>query len=563
MARADAKTACSKCNISVSGSLQQHEKNYHAESMTVSYTAEGSETATTLRLERNEETGQFECPFCNKTWITCSSARSHFYRHTGDCNNSDGDLSSTGESDIEDSTIAAIKMKPTELNTVFPEPASHPQRGFDESILRALRQSGSSPSERNKALWIVDSLKLQPFALVNNNSQVEEIALTHSDNLTPFITNSQDQPVRIKNISTGKKRTWDERDTSPTADSSIEANLMSILHYGPYAQQLSKRCYKQLDMDACQLLNDDWTFMPQLRYACAQLLAGAIIINKNNEAILINTVEIYGRQRSLDVHRERFINKKGKSASSSLPPVATKYHYTWASVVNDKEGEKLVVGTKTLNALVTSSLRIDSVHEASVGGLISHFELDKSAALTASIFLDSDSIKKANSLASNQDTNKIDRFDLRYQLRQLRSKFHYPSTYLLCRASSVFANDLRSQPYSIYTLYEAPDTGRESTARIASKLFLTIAETVQSSTHPTLPKTFVNTLLTKCQDGRMKSSLQQILEQYKKNEDNLDILGNHLLNEKLKSLANLMSPSLVSANKSVAENVKSRFLYGH
>ncbi|CAO3698551.1 unnamed protein product, partial [Rhizopus stolonifer] len=128
-----------------------------------------------------------------------------------------------------------------------------------------------------------------------------------------------------------------------------------------------------------------------------------------------------------------------------------------------------------------------------------------------------------NSLASNQNANKVDRFDLRYQLRQLRSKFQYPSTYLLCRAPSIFANDLRSQPYSIFTLYKEPDTGCELAAKIASKLFLNIAENVQSNTHPTLPKTFVDALLTKRQDGQVKSILQQIVELYH-DENAVDIL---------------------------------------
>ncbi|CAO3619634.1 unnamed protein product [Mucor hiemalis] len=105
------------------------------------------------------------------------------------------------------------------------------------------------------------------------------------------------------------------------------------------------------------------------------MLAGAIIMDRKNEAVLVNTVEIYGRQRSLGVQREKFVNKKGKSASSSLPPVTTKYHYTRATIMKDNEGDKLVVGTKTLNALITSSLRIDSINEASVWGIISHFEL--------------------------------------------------------------------------------------------------------------------------------------------------------------------------------------------
>ncbi|KAI9025230.1 hypothetical protein CLU79DRAFT_833881 [Phycomyces nitens] len=364
----DTKTTCNKCNTSVGKSLKHHEKNYHAPSISVKYMeSEDSEKPTILLLERNK-TNQFECPFCKKTWVTCSSARSHFYRHAGKCCDSSAN-SSSDESDIEDTTIATIEMEATELVTVFPESVDSPRRSFDESILRALRQSDGSTCERNKALWIVDSLKLQPFALLDDN-QVEEIALTHCDNIMPLMTKNQDHSFRVKHVTAGKKRAWDNSllSTSANSTTNIEANLMSIQHYGPYAQQLSTRCYKQLDINSCQLLNDDWTFLPQLRYACAQLLAGAIIMNKNNEAVLVNTVEIYGRQRSLDVHRERIVNKKGKSASSSLPPVTTKYHYTWATIMTDSEGDKLTVGTKTLNALITSSLRIDSIHEASVGG---------------------------------------------------------------------------------------------------------------------------------------------------------------------------------------------------
>ncbi|KAG1451696.1 hypothetical protein G6F56_008016 [Rhizopus delemar] len=203
---------------------------------------------------------------------------------------SEANSSGDEESDIEDTTIATIELKATELITVLPESVDSPRRSFDESILRALRQSGGSACERNKALWIADSLKLQPFVLLDDN-QVEEIALTYCDNLMPLITKSQDHSFRVKHVTAGKKRAWDNSPISTNANSTmnIEANLMSIQHYGPYAQQLSKRCFKQLDINSCQLLNDDWTFLPQLRYACAQLLAGAIIMNKNNETVLVNT----------------------------------------------------------------------------------------------------------------------------------------------------------------------------------------------------------------------------------------------------------------------------------
>lgn len=455
-------------------------------------------------------------------------------------------------------------MHTTKLVTISDKSKDCPRRSFDESILRAFRQSAASDYEKNKTLWIAESLKLQPFALTDNN-QVEEIALMHCDNVASLINKSQDQSYRVKNITFGKKRRWDSsiKLNDEASATNIEAALLSIIHYGPYSHQLSKRGFTQLNDDSCQLLNDDWTSLPQLRFACAQLLAGAIIINKNNEAVLVNTVEIYNRQRTLDVHRETFVNKKGMATLSSLPPIDTKYYNTWVTIMGDTDGSKLVVGTKTLNALITSSLRIDSVHQASIGGVISHFDLDDSTALTTSVFLDNESIEKANILASNPNASKINRFDLRYQLRQLRSKFQYPSTYLLCRASSIFANDLRSQPYTIFTLYEAPDTGRDSATKMVSKLFYNVANLVHSSTNPTLPKQYVNTLFVKCQDGQIKSILQQIVDLYHEDEYTINILDNHSLNALLTLLASLMSASLVSANKSVAENVKSRVLNGH
>ncbi|ORZ09370.1 hypothetical protein BCR41DRAFT_293443, partial [Lobosporangium transversale] len=54
----------------------------------------------------------------------------------------------------------------------------------------------------------------------------------------------------------------------------------------------------------CELLNRDWEFRPQFKFACAQLLAGSILLNcNNNEAVMLNTVESYGRTKDVDAHR--------------------------------------------------------------------------------------------------------------------------------------------------------------------------------------------------------------------------------------------------------------------
>lgn len=114
-------------------------------------------------------------------------------------------------------------------------------------------------------------------------------------------------------------------------------------------------------MEACDMLNDSWLLLPQLRYACVQLLAGSIIINNKKEAVI---------------------------------------------------------------ALITSSLRIDSLHAANVGATMIYFDLATYSANTTHIFLDTSSIKKAKPIATSQWKCKmINRFDLLGQFRQVRSGF--------------------------------------------------------------------------------------------------------------------------------------------
>ncbi|KAL0141344.1 hypothetical protein V8B55DRAFT_1433999 [Mucor lusitanicus] len=107
----------------------------------------------------------------------------------------------------------------------------------------------------------------------------------------PLIAMNQDHSFRVKHITAGKKRAWDNSPISTNANSTtnIEANLKSIQHYRSYAGQSSKRCYKQLNINSCQLLNEDWTFSPQLRFACAQLLAGAIIMKRKTTRLYLST----------------------------------------------------------------------------------------------------------------------------------------------------------------------------------------------------------------------------------------------------------------------------------
>ena len=80
--------------------------------------------------------------------------------------------------------------------------------------------------------------------------------------------------------------------------------------------------YMEITDDVVTLLNQDWLFRPQMRFFAAKALSGAILVDPlTSKAILINTIELYGRSIMVDAHHERCLNKRGIPASSTNPPV--------------------------------------------------------------------------------------------------------------------------------------------------------------------------------------------------------------------------------------------------
>jgi hypothetical protein len=187
-----------------------------------------------------------------------------------------------------------------------------------------------------------------------------------------------------------------------------------------------------------------------------------------------------GRTQSVDAHRVAFGLKKGVPVKTSLPTTNTRYLKVLPTTVNDQDGAKLVIGTRSFNALATSSLGIDpNMHSRStpsIGSTTCSFMLISPEDTKATkIYLDDISVKKALSLLSRDDAvNCIEPSDILYQIRQVRSKFHRKSTYFLCRAAACLTSNHDNRPYTIFTLCDY-DSGDYSDAKIGSKLFRTIA----------------------------------------------------------------------------------------
>lgn len=309
------------------------------------------------------------------------------------------------------------------------------RRPYENAILYACQQTNDVSKDKIKTMHILETMNLRPFSIVNKDG-VEQTALAHPT----VIEKSISEHSRIESIPL--KRTFYDMDSEEKLCTNCSYENPRLLHnvlaVSPYVKLLQKRKYVELSAEYCDLLNYDWTFHPHMKYFAAQLLAGSIINNAiNNETIMANTIEVYGRKKNVDLHREPFGNKKHNAIPTSLPPPCkTRYPDVWPTTLNSNDGSKLVIGTQTFNALITSSIRLDETTRPNAGGVTTNFQLiGIESSLSTSIYLDEESIEKAKSLAENINATSVSNTNIMDQLRQLSTKFDAPSSYYLCRTS--------------------------------------------------------------------------------------------------------------------------------
>lgn len=111
----------------------------------------------------------------------------------------------------------------------------------------------------------------------------------------------------------------------------------------------------------------------QMKYICAQVLVGLILLNTNNgEAVMINTIEIYGDTKSVDIHRSL------SPPSSDLYAVTSAmYPGVWPSINNTRDGRKLIKCSHSCSGLVTLSVRLDIIQDPTLDLCIQFFSLAK------------------------------------------------------------------------------------------------------------------------------------------------------------------------------------------
>lgn len=128
------------------------------------------------------------------------------------------------------------------------------------------------------------------------------------------------------------------------------------------------------------------------------------------------------------------------------------------------------------------------------------------------------------------------------------SKFHIPSMYYLCRTSGPLAKSHSCQLVAIFTL-TGHSQGRNT---VAALFYNTGLHVLQHGIKSWLSKTTVVTSLSKA-SGKNKKPLEENLPLFVDTEE-IEIIGNIILNNVFEKLVDLLMPVIVTANNSVCSH---------
>ncbi|KAI7889556.1 uncharacterized protein EV154DRAFT_273824 [Mucor mucedo] len=423
-------------------------------------------------------------------------------------------------------------------------------RDHSEAIINACQSMDSSLDVKHKNSWIIDKMGLEPFALTfsdHQNNVVEYNALSHSTNIRKMSNNT----FECKAILPEKRKSIEGEGVK----ANVCSNLASLIHGSPLRNLLMQRTYFQLNDEISSLLNGDWKHEPNLKFACAQVLAGAILLNvSSGVAIMINTIEMYGMTKSVDIHRD-----VSASMDSSLPPISSNYCDVWPCIQNTRDGRKLVIASFSCIGLITSSMRVDILEDPNIGPSSSTITISPE---TTKLYIDQESWNKANALALKIEARSIHTSYLIGQMRQLRSQFHHPTSYMLCRASSHVAMGRFCQPLTVFTYADFEGIKKsienDNSSMIASRIFQEIGyEVIKTPATAKLNKTLVVKSMAELNDNKMKVLFSDLLALFGDN-DSISILRNRDLNDIMQQMAQIMASDISKANQAVLRNVRER-----
>ncbi|KAG0319248.1 hypothetical protein BGZ99_005215 [Dissophora globulifera] len=434
-------------------------------------------------------------------------------------------------------------------------------RSHDEAVLFASQRQFLPDSDKRLTLDILESLGLAPFAVLDAEGN-EQNALAHPAIIRKlFVSGPLQSAVTVPNPT--KRLKFMDGTSCESCSPMPVPGLDSVFALSTFSRILRTRTFVELDDQTCGILNEDWKFQRQYRYGCAQILAGCILLNtRNGQAIMVNALEVYGRTPMVDSHCESFGIKKGVPVQTSLPkPDLTHYKDVWPTTLGPgAESDRLVIGTQSFDALVTLSVRLDVSRQGSVGANTGTFSLrSDDDSRSTRIFLDKESLELGMALNQDKKVWRISNSNTQHQLRQLKTKFDDPSTYLLCRAWSPLTKDHSLQPCSVWTYC---DHGQSGDGLQASILFHAISMAVLNEGNAAVLEL---STVQRCRQGcsahsnNIPSQIDSILDLFSADTTRIPILGNRQLSRHLEVLANHLSSYFKVPNENILQAVFHRF----
>ncbi|GAA5799033.1 hypothetical protein HPULCUR_004442 [Helicostylum pulchrum] len=492
---------CEQSLKNMNSALKDHNYNSHVDEVFA-----GESLLAVRRIH-----GTFACPICDKALKTTIGFRSHLVSHGLKMTISDTSLPEPKNS-LQDLEDVSDSMSPSEIiHHIPPEDLiignsskSHKKRkllSHSQTILASSDSITAETQEKTDKLMIA---KLGRWVPVIYECESEQHGLLTSIRSATMLLQESSQTGAWK---------------KPAADLDPSIGVPCVKDY----------CNSDSLIKHIKSTSRDWLEYPQLRYCGSQMLAGAILAEGQN-SILLNTVEPYSRDLLLDAHYERL-----SADQSSFPETLGIYGFLFICLIDTQDGKKLIIGTRTCNFLVTSSMRLD-VHSVNLGPSTTHFTPTNKTRL----FLDKASLDIVKPMLRNETVNECQQMPILYQLRQLRSKFDRLSTYTKCRASSSFTSHPFLQPTTIWTFSSQNGSTliNLSQEKIGALIFRTLAIRVcKDGAHASLDRVAVDEIVALAKNTSISAILTSIQGLFD-DQEKIDIIGNAALNSQLTDLAN-------------------------
>ncbi|KAG2207346.1 hypothetical protein INT47_006820, partial [Mucor saturninus] len=324
--------------------------------------------------------------------------------------------------------------------------------------------------------------------------------------------------------------------------------------------------YQEIDDTILETLNYDFRLRSELIGLIPSLFCGALL--HDCITLLIITCEVYSRHSSVDIHSE--------SAKFSVPGESSGYKNRMSCTAYERSDGgamklKLIIGTKTINLLITCSAEISTEPKINIGPGV-EFDHGQNSKIYSKIYLMKSKVEEFLKMFKTFKSNPL-HINIS-SLKQVTSSFSKCSSYLLWRSTLQEFDSSTFSPATVFTLYDLPNkdgygVGSTSGSKLSSHILQIFAKAVLVNKGIIQLSDFQNVLLEyesimkQKRDVKEWSSIIKVMDEINatlnSGESNVISFCNNNSGS-VSEIANKLSSSISTANNMIAKNVKKKLL---